>query len=170
MSQNECVEPRDHPVRAHCPLLSHLQLLIQLIEEHPHIALLIVGRDNCFNNNGPNPGPLFMYFYFFMYTFTQIQIRDADDDGNCCCSAGRDSICDLGEILGFSSYICCCCRFGCHFAVLHCLRPDTIFAQVCAHPPALANPVFWESQLGKLRSIVCTPVFPRRDSNSRPHH
>ena len=50
LSQNEYVEPRDHPVRAPCPLLSHLQLLIQLIEEHPHIALLIVGRDNCFKS------------------------------------------------------------------------------------------------------------------------
>ena len=43
--QNEYVEPRDHPVRSPCLLLSHLQLLIQLIEEHPHIALLIVGQD-----------------------------------------------------------------------------------------------------------------------------
>ena len=50
LSQNEYVEPRDHPVRTPCPLLSHLQLLIQLIEEHPHIALLIVGRDNCFKS------------------------------------------------------------------------------------------------------------------------
>ena len=45
LSQNEYVEPKDHQVRAPCPLLSHLQLSIQLIEEHPHIALLLVGRD-----------------------------------------------------------------------------------------------------------------------------
>ncbi len=45
LSLNEYVEPRDHPVRTPCPLLSHLQLSKQLIEEHPHIALLLVGQE-----------------------------------------------------------------------------------------------------------------------------
>ena len=50
LSQNEYGKPRDHPVGAPRPLLSHLQLSMQLIEEHPHIALLLVGRDSCFKS------------------------------------------------------------------------------------------------------------------------
>ena len=46
----EYLEPRNHSNRTPPPLLSHLQFLIQLIEEHPYIEFLIVGRDSCFKS------------------------------------------------------------------------------------------------------------------------
>ena len=74
---------------------------------------------------------------------------------------------DLGALVGFF-LITLLIQIRVPFVVLH--APWASYDRTgSADPPALANPV-GESHLDQLRTIVCTPVFPRRDSNSHPHH
>ena len=56
LSQDEYSEPKDHLAQTPCSLFSNLRLSRKLIEEHPHIELLITGRDSRFKGlcNSPS--------------------------------------------------------------------------------------------------------------------
>ena len=121
------------------------------------------------NNNNNRPPGVFIVFgtlLFFTITIHTATDKSADDVGNYYVELAETWSWDLRAVVDFPHISAAADSVP--FVLLYCLGP-VAFAQVVLTLHALANPV-GSHILDQRRSIVCTPVFPRRDSNSRPHH